>query len=223
MSEIGNISFNVNSTFDGEGVYRIFNEPGCNLSDLILSGTTNIINDTANVNITEPLNLNENISIEFIDSKGCDVCNDFEITIPTGTTTTTSTTTMEPISFNTYYLAEPRSIQDLDNTDGNGCVDIYDYCIEPGYITVTTVYADTIDTTLESLLNVTIYTDTSLSIPFEGLGTDFRYAVSTTSGLNTFDVGPSGYRLITVDENGFVLNIEPNPCDCEGNGGGSIV
>jgi hypothetical protein len=108
MSETGNISFNVNSTFDGVGVYRIFSEPGCDLSDLILSGTTNIINGTANVNITE-LTLKENISIEFIDSKGCDICNDFEITISTTstttaeptTTTTTSTTTLEPTTTTT--------------------------------------------------------------------------------------------------------------------------
>jgi len=220
MSQVDNISFKLNSTFDGTGKYFIYNSSSCE-GDLVLSGSTNIINGTSTVNINQPLNLNQNISIQFIDSKKCDVCEDYEITTTTTTTTstTTTTTTLEP-QFNTYYLAQPRSVNDLDNS---GCVDTYDYCVEPGFTTVTTVYANTIDTTLEQLLNTILYIDTSLTIPFEGIGSDFRYAVSTTSGLNTFIAGPTGYRLITVDENGFVLNIEVNSCDCEENGGGPIV
>jgi hypothetical protein len=218
MIEIDNISFRVNTRFDGLGKYFIYNSPSCNESDIVLSGTTNIINGSSVVNINQPLMLNENISIKFIDIKECPVCENYNIIIPTGETTTT--TTMEPISFNTYYLAAPRSIND---SDSSGCIDIYDYCTSPGYTTVTTVYANTIDSTLESLLNKTLYTDTSLTTEYEGLGNNFRYAVSTISGLNTFTEGPSGYRLVTINESGMVVNIEVNPCDCEGNGGGPIV
>jgi hypothetical protein len=141
---------------------------------------------------------------------------------PTETPTPTPppTPTPTPVEFNTYYLAAPRSIND---TDSSGCVDTYDYCVEPGYTTVTTVYANTIDTTLEQLLNQTLYTDTNLTIPFEGLSTDFRYAVSTTSGLNTFTIGPSGYRLLTIETNGLVSNVEVNPCNCSGEGSEPII
>jgi hypothetical protein len=92
MSKTGNISFDVNSIYDGEGIYLIYNAPECDESYFILSGITNIVSGSTSVNISEPLNLNENISIKFIDSEICVVCQNFEIT--TGSTTTTSTTTV---------------------------------------------------------------------------------------------------------------------------------
>lgn len=89
---IETLSFNLNSSFNGVGTYYIYNSPSCQ-TDLILSGTTNIVNNTSNIVITDSIEYNQNISIKFIDSKGCDVCGDFEITPTTTTTTTTSTTT----------------------------------------------------------------------------------------------------------------------------------
>lgn len=93
MNEINNISFKLNSTFDGEGQYLIYNSPSCNESDIVLSGTTNIVNGSSVVNINQPLMLNENISVKFIDIKECPVCEDFEVIVPTGTTTTSTTST----------------------------------------------------------------------------------------------------------------------------------
>jgi hypothetical protein len=116
--------------------------------------------------------------------------------------------------FNTYYISTPKSIEDLDSS---GCNDIYDFCVNPGLSTNTVVYANTIDTTLSQLFNVTLYSDSTLTTPFVGLGINYRYAASLTLGLNTFGSNPnSDYRLIGVDSDGFIINNDINPCDCEG-------
>jgi hypothetical protein len=226
MTEVNNISFKLNSSYDGIGSYFLYNGPGCDDPDLILTGSVNIINGSSIININQTLLLNNTISLKFIDNKGCIICEDYEIDIfiPECTPFTgTAQYVEEPPEFNTYYLAAPRSIQDLDNSDGNGCVDIFDYCTDPGYNMNQIVYANTTDTSVEQLLNTTIYSDILLTIPFVGLGSDYRYAVSNTSGLNTFVVGPTGYKLITIEDTGFVSNVEINPCQCEDNGGGPIV
>ena len=115
MNEINNISFKVNSTFDGEGQYYIYNSPSCNESDIVLSGTTNIVNGSSVVNINQPLMLNENISIKFIDIKECIVCEDFEVIVPTGTTTTT--TVFESVAINWIHEWFIGSIVPEDRTD----------------------------------------------------------------------------------------------------------
>jgi hypothetical protein len=104
MIEIDNISFRVNSTFDGIGNYYIYNSSLCDISDFILSGTTNIVNGSSVVNINQPLLLNNNISIKFIDIKECNVCEDFELIVPTGETTTSTTTQQQCV--NTEYTVK---------------------------------------------------------------------------------------------------------------------
>jgi hypothetical protein len=104
MNEINNISFTLNSTFDGLGIYYIYNSPSCDESYLVLSDSVNIINGTAIINIEGPLLLNDIISIKFIDSKGCEVCEDFGVEV---TTTTTSTTTQQPVLYYTLDSCDP--------------------------------------------------------------------------------------------------------------------
>ena len=182
MSETGNISFNVNSTFDGVGVYRIFSEPGCDLSDLILSGTTNIINGTANVNITE-LTLKENISIEFIDSKGCDICNDFEITISTTSTTTveptttTSTTTAEPTTTTSTTTVEPITTTTSTTT------------VEPTTTTSTTTVEPT-TTTSTTTAEPTTTTSTTTAEPTTTTSTTTAEPTTTTTTTSTTTLEP---------------------------------
>jgi hypothetical protein len=180
MSETGNISFNVNSTFDGEGVYRIFSEPGCDLFYLILSGTTNIVNGTANINITE-LSLNENISIEFIDSKGCDVCNDFEITISTTSTTTveptttTSTTTVEPTTTTSTTTLEPITTTTSTTT------------VEPTTTTSTTTLEPTTTTSTTTVEPITTTTSTTTLEPTTTTSTTTLEPTTTTTSTTTLE------------------------------------
>jgi len=198
MSETGNISFNVNSTFDGEGVYRIFSEPGCDLFYLILSGTTNIVNGTANINITE-LSLNENISIEFIDSKGCDVCNDFEITISTTSTTTlepitttTSTTTVEPTTTTSTTTLEPTTttstttVEPITTTTSTTTV-------EPTTTTSTTTAEPTTTTTTTSTttLEPTTTTSTTTLEPTTTTTTTSTTTLEPTTTTSTTTLEPT--------------------------------
>lgn len=103
MVEIDNISFKLNSTFNGEGEYYIYNSSSCE-SDLVLSGTTIISNGSSVVNINQPLNLSENISIKFIDIKGCIECQDYELTIPFECEPFTGTAEYVQSSGNTYTV-----------------------------------------------------------------------------------------------------------------------
>lgn len=119
-----------------------------------------------------------------------------------------------PLPYNTFYLSSPRSVNDTDNS---GCNDIFDYCIAPGYNIVSPVYANTNDPTTPSLLNKILYLDTNLTIPFVGMGTGFRYAVSNINGINTFN-SPTLYNLIEVTSDGYVNTVEVNICDCDSNG-----
>ena len=73
------LSFNLNSSYNGLGFYYIYNSASCNENDLILSGSTTIFNNSSNINIGLEETPNNIISIKFIDSKGCEVCENYNI------------------------------------------------------------------------------------------------------------------------------------------------
>jgi hypothetical protein len=95
MININNIKFRLNTVFDGLGTYIIYNDTDCSGS-IVLSGTTNIISGSNLVNINEQLSLNENISIKFIDNKGCNICENYNISIFECTPFTGSALYIEP-------------------------------------------------------------------------------------------------------------------------------
>lgn len=80
MTEIDNIKFRLNSTYNGTGQYIIYNSIDC-VGDIVTSGSTTIVNGTSLVTINEPLILNENISVKFTDIKGCEICENYNIFI----------------------------------------------------------------------------------------------------------------------------------------------
>jgi hypothetical protein len=81
----------------------------------------------------------------------------------------------------------------------------------------TTVYSTS--SVIDLLLGSTLYTDMSLETPFTSIGTDGYYAVSTTSGANTFIVGNTNYKLLEINTSGLVENVLINVCECDVDGG----
>ena len=131
-------------------------------------------------------------------------------TIPaTPTNTPTST---RALTIYTYYLTNFLSKTD---TDSSGNPDFYDFCFSPGQITGTQVFSTA--STIDLLLNVTLYNENTLTTTFASQGTNGYYAVAATTGLNTFTAGPGSYKLLEVTTGGYVNNVLLQ--DCAGGGG----
>ena len=129
---------------------------------------------------------------------------------PTATPTVTGTPT---VTIYTYYLT---SFLSKDDNDSSGDPDFFDFCVNPGYTTGTAVY--TTISVVDLLLNVTLYTNNTLTTPFTSLGTNGYYAVAASSGVNTYTAGPTGYRLLEINTSGYVTDLQTQ--DCSGGGGG---
>lgn len=129
--------------------------------------------------------------------------------IPTPTPTPASTSL--PVLY-PYYIGIPKS---LDDTDGSGCPDTYDYCQGSGYILSQVVYSQASD--LNQLINYTLY-DADGTTPFAGYSDNrLRYPISDVQFTNTIS-GTYNYRLIFVDESGLVGTNGYNSCNCSGGG-----
>ena len=128
---------------------------------------------------------------------------------PTGTGTPTAT-------IYTYYLTNFLS---KDDNDSSGNPDYYDFCLSPGQSTGTQVFSTA--STIDLLLNVTLYTENTLTTAFTSLGTNGYYAVAATTGLNTFTAGPGAYKLLEVTTVGYVNNVLLQ--NCSGGGGGTPI
>lgn len=74
---VNKIIFNINTSFDGTANYNIYNATGCT-GTIIYSGTTQVTNGIGNV-VIDNVELVENISINVIDSNGCEICSNFLI------------------------------------------------------------------------------------------------------------------------------------------------
>jgi hypothetical protein len=92
------------------------------------------------------------------------------------------------------------------------------FCESPGYNTTMEIYSTS--STINSLLNATIYTDNTLSTPLNG---GFLYYAVSTTNINTFDVGPSGYSVLEVDTSGYVSNLLSSICTSGGGGDGEPI
>jgi hypothetical protein len=133
-----------------------------------------------------------------------------EGTTPTPTPTPASTSL--PVLY-PYYIGIPKSTND---TDGLGCVDIYDYCQGSGYILSQVVYSQA--SNISQLINYTLY-DADGTTPFVGYSdSTIRFPISDVQFTNTIS-GAEFYRLIFVDESGLVGTNESNNCNCNGGGG----
>lgn len=129
--------------------------------------------------------------------------------IPTPTPTPAATSV--PV-LNPYYIGVPKS---LDDTDGSGCPDTYDYCVGSGYILSQVVYSQSPD--LGQLINYRLY-DTDGTTPFAGYSDNrLRYPITDVQYTNTLS-GTYNYRLIFVDELGYVNTNGYNNCNCSGGG-----
>lgn len=98
MVEIDNIKFRLNSTYNGNGQYIIYNNIDCD-GDIVLSGSTTIVNGTSLVTINQALILNDNISIKFTDIKGCEICENYNVISAVCTPFTGSAIIIESILF----------------------------------------------------------------------------------------------------------------------------
>lgn len=133
---------------------------------------------------------------------------------PTPTPTPTPAAGSSPILY-PYYVGIPKSIND---TDGSGCPDVYDYCIGSGYILSLVVYSQS--PTLNNLMDYTLYSSDGTT-PYLGYSDNsIRVPISDVQFTNTL-WGSYNYRLITVDENGQVTTNGYNSCNC-GSGGGTV-
>ena len=142
----------------------------------------------------------------------CTNCVNWEIIASTPTPTSTPTSTSTAIIY-TYYLTNYLSKSD---TDSSGNPDYFDFCVAPGQTTGTAVYSTI--SVIDLLLNVTLYTNNTLTTAFTSLGTDGYYAVAASSGVNTFTAGPTGYRLLEINNSGYITDLLTQ--DCSGGGGG---
>ena len=129
---------------------------------------------------------------------------------PTGTGTPTAT-------IYTYYLTNFLS---KDDNDSSGNPDYYDFCVDPGQTTGTVVYSTA--PTISLLTDTTLYNENTLTTTFASLGTNGYYAVAASSGVNTFVVGPTGYRLLEVTTSGYINSVTLQDCSGGGGGGGGI-
>jgi len=59
-------------------------------------------------------------------------------------------------------------------------------------------------------------------VPYVGQGSDWIYAVSATSGDNTFVEGPTGFKYIKINASGEVIDQGTLICGGGGGGGGGI-
>ena len=123
--------------------------------------------------------------------------------MPTPTPTLTPTLTPTP-PLNRFYVASP--VMDIDET----------YCVTPGYVLTGALWSYA--TTISGLMSETVYLDEYGDDVFIGVE-GYKYAVSLTSGINTFTNGSSYYELIQIYENGTVWNVLSPNCGSSGGGG----
>jgi hypothetical protein len=116
----------------------------------------------------------------------------------------------------TYYLTNFLSKTD---TDSSGNPDYYDFCFSPGQVTGTQVFSTA--STIDLLLNVTLYNENTLTTTFASQGTNGYYAVAATTGLNTFTAGPGAYKLLEVTTGGYVNSVLLQ--NCSGGGGATPI
>lgn len=81
MSEVNRVNFTLNSVYDGNSTFHIFDNINCT-GTTVYSGSTNIIDGSSEVEINETLDIQNDVSIKFIDSKGCETCNNFFVEPP---------------------------------------------------------------------------------------------------------------------------------------------
>jgi hypothetical protein len=129
----------------------------------------------------------------------CTNCVNWQIIAPTPTSTPTSTSTA---TLYTYYLAGGILASQSGTT----------YCETPGYNMTLTVQST--GSTVSLLLGSTILDG---GFPYVGQGSDWIYAVSATSGDNTFVEGPTGFKYIKINASGVV--IDQGTLICGGGGG----
>jgi hypothetical protein len=120
-----------------------------------------------------------------------------------GVVTPTPTPSPTP-PLNRFYVASP--VMDIDTT----------YCVTPGYVLTGALWSYA--TTISGLMNQQVYLDQNGNNVFIGVE-GYKYAVSLTSGINTFTNGSSYYELIQIYENGTVWNVLSPNCGSSGGGG----
>lgn len=120
-----------------------------------------------------------------------------------GVTPTPTPTSTPTVQLYTYYLAGGVLASQSGTT----------YCEDPGYLMQLTVQSSGPTTSL--LLGTTIL---SGGLPYNGLGSDYIYAISDTQGDNTFVEGPTGFKYIRITSSGEV--IDQGTLICSGGGGG---
>jgi hypothetical protein len=131
----------------------------------------------------------------------CTNCVNWQIIAPTPTPTSTPTSTSTATLY-TYYLAGGVLASQSGTT----------YCETPGNVMTLTVQSTGSTTSL--LLGSTILDG---GVAYNGLGSDYIYAISDTSGDNTFDEGATGFTIIRINSSGEVINQATLIC---GGGGG---
>jgi hypothetical protein len=136
----------------------------------------------------------------------CTNCVNWEIIASTPTPTPTSTSTPTAPLY-TYYLAGGVLASQSGTT----------YCETPGYLMQLTVQSTGPTTSL--LLGSTILDG---GVAYNGLGSDYIYAISDTQGDNTFDEGATGFTIIRINSSGEVIDQATLICGGGGGGGGGI-
>lgn len=195
-----------------------FNISGTTNTGTVVSIANNILKSTLLAGYEVVIN-NDNVTGGTVNSVGTCTNSQPWLTpdpgvIPTPTPTVTGTGTPTATIY-TYYLTNFLS---KDDNDSSGDADFFDFCVSPGQITGTVVYSTA--PTVDFLTAATLYNENTLTTPFVSQGTNGYYAVSDTSGVNTFTVGPSGYKLIEVTTVGYVNAVLLQDCSGSGTGGG---
>jgi hypothetical protein len=102
---VNKVIFTINSNFNGNANYYIYEGFGCSGSTITYSGSTTIINGSSNV-IIDNINVSEELSIKVIDFGNCDECFDYSVeNIVQCTPFTGSATYVEPTE-QIYYILD---------------------------------------------------------------------------------------------------------------------
>ena len=116
----------------------------------------------------------------------------------------TPTPTVTPTPLNRFYVASP--VLDIDTT----------YCVTPGYVLTGALWSYA--TTISGLMNQQVYLDQYGDDVFIGVE-GYKYGISLTAGINTYNDGTSNYYLIQIDQYGYVYNVLSPNCGTSGGGG----
>lgn len=100
---VNKVSFKINTSFDGPATYFIYESLDCT-GTLVTSGTTNIVNGSANV-VVNNIDLSEDMSIKAIDSKGCESCQAYNVEIAVCLPFSGTATYVEPVQ-QIYYVVD---------------------------------------------------------------------------------------------------------------------